>query len=101
MAYFLWFWRVISPIITIAAIIYVAFGDLSPIVLVLGGVTGVIGLVLGFLAWGYDVPPRWFWVKSLSELAGSRVLSALSYMLQFALLPAGIMGIVMVVEELL
>ncbi|MBQ3579597.1 MAG: hypothetical protein II975_01190 [Bacteroidales bacterium] len=55
----------ISPFITIAAIIYVAFGDLNPIVLVLGGMTGAIGLVLGFMAWGYDVPPRWFWIKSL------------------------------------
>lgn len=101
MAYFLWFWRIISPFIIIAAIIYFAFGEWGVGIFIAGGITGILGIIIGIVGWDYNVPPRWFWIKSLSELAGSRVLSAIAYGIQFACLPAGIMGIVLIISELL
>ena len=62
--------------------------------LILGGVSAFIGLLVGIFGWGETVPPRWFWVKSATELAGSRFLTAISYAFQFFFIPATVMGLI-------
>ncbi|MBQ8703755.1 MAG: hypothetical protein IJ524_05220 [Bacteroidales bacterium] len=59
----------------------------------MGVISAVIGLIIGIVGWGDTVPPRWFWVKSQAELAGSRILTALGYAVQFFFLPAAIIGL--------
>lgn len=62
--------------------------------LILGGVSAFIGLLVGIFGWGETVPPRWFWVKSATELAGRRVVTAFQYAIQFFFIPATIMGLI-------
>jgi len=66
----------------------------SSLALVWGGVAAVIGLIVGIVGWGDTVPPRWFWVKSSMELAGSRFMTAIGYAVQFFFLPPAIIGLV-------
>ena len=54
----------------------------------------VIGLIVGIVGWGDTVPPRWFWIKSSMDLAGSRFMTALGYAIQFFFIPAFIMGMI-------
>ena len=62
--------------------------------LILGGVSAFIGLLVGIFGWGETVPPRWFWVKSATELAGNRVVTALQYAFQFFFIPPTVMGLI-------
>ncbi|MCR5066327.1 MAG: hypothetical protein K6A67_11265, partial [Bacteroidales bacterium] len=62
--------------------------------LILCGIAAVIGLVVGIVGWADTVPPRWFWVKSKMDLAGSRFMTALGYAIQFFFIPAAIIGLV-------
>ncbi len=68
--------------------------DPSPAALVIGGIAAVIGLIVGIVGWGDTVPPRWFWVKSSTELAGSRIMTAIGYAIQFFFLPPFIIGLI-------
>ncbi len=93
MAFFLWIFQFISPIALILGGLYL-LEDPSPLALVLGGVSAFIGLLIGIFGWGDTVPPRWFWVKSATELAGSRFLTAISYAFQFFFIPPCIIGLI-------
>lgn len=93
MAIFLWIWQFIGPIVFILGGLYL-IEDPSPLALTLGGLAAVLGLVIGIVGWGDTVPPRWFWIKSSTELAGSRVMTALGYAIQFFFLPACIIGLI-------
>ena len=93
MAVFLWIWQWISPVAFILGLLYM-IEDPSPLALILGAVAAVIGLIIGIVGWGDTVPPRWFWVKSQMELAGSRIMTALGYAMQFFFLPAAIIGLI-------
>ena len=66
----------------------------SPLTLGLGGAAAVIGLIVGIVGWGDTVPPRWFWIKSSTELAGSRITTAISYAIQFFFIPAFVIGMI-------
>ena len=68
--------------------------DPDPLALILGGVSAVIGLIVGIVGWADTVPPRWFWIKSRTELAGSRVMTAIGYTIQFFFIPACIIGLI-------
>lgn len=93
MAIFLWIFQFISPIAFILGGLYL-LEDPSPLVLVLGGVAAVLGLVVGIIGWGDTVPPRWFWIKSSMDLAGSRFVTALGYAIQFFFIPPCVIGLI-------
>jgi hypothetical protein len=93
MAIFLWLFQFISPIAFILGGLYL-LEDPSPAALVIGGIAAVIGLIVGIVGWGDTVPPRWFWVKSSMELAGSRFTTAIGYAIQFFFLALAIFGLV-------
>ena len=93
MAFFLWIFQFISPITLIIGGLYLV-EDPSPLALVLGGVAAVIGLIVGIVGWGDTVPPRWFWIKSSMDLAGSRFVTAIGYALQFFFIPPCIIGLI-------
>ncbi len=93
MAIFLWIFQFISPIAFILGGLYL-LEDPSPAALVIGGIAAVIGLIVGIAGWAETVPPRWFWVKSSTELAGSRIMTAIGYAIQFFFLALAIFGLV-------
>ena len=93
MAVFLWIFQFISPITFILGGLYLLENP-SPLTLGLGGVAAVIGLVIGIVGWGDTVPPRWFWIKSSTELAGSRITTAIGYAIQFFFIPAFVIGMI-------
>lgn len=93
MAVFLWIFQFISPVAIILGGLYL-LEDPSPLTLVLGGVAAVLGLVIGIVGWGDTVPPRWFWIKSSMDLAGSRFMTALGYAIQFFFIPPCVMGLI-------
>ena len=93
MAVFLWIFQFISPITFLLGGLYLLENP-SPMTLGLGGVSAVIGLIIGIVGWGDTVPPRWFWIKSSTELAGSRILTAIGYAIQFFFIPAFVIGMI-------
>ena len=93
MAVFLWLFQFISPITFILGGLYLLENP-SPLTLGLGGVAAVIGLVIGIVGWGDTVPPRWFWIKSSTELAGSRIMTAIGYAIQFFFIPSFVIGMI-------
>lgn len=93
MAIFLWLFQYISPITFILGGLYL-LEDPEPLALVLGAIAAVLGLIVGIVGWGDTVPPRWFWIKSSMELAGSRVMTAIGYAIQFFFLALAIFGLV-------
>ena len=68
--------------------------DPSPLALTLGVVASIIGLIVGIVGWSDTVPPRWFWIKSSMEMAGSRFMTAIGYAIQFFFLALAIFGLV-------
>ena len=93
MSVFLWIFQFISPITFILGGLYLLENP-SPLTLGLGGAAAVIGLIVGIVGWGDTVPPRWFWIKSSTELAGSRILTAIGYAIQFFFIPAFVIGMI-------
>lgn len=93
MAVFLWIYQFISPITFILGGLYLLENP-SPMTLGLGGASAVIGLIIGIVGWGDTVPPRWFWIKSSTELAGSRIMTAIGYAIQFFFIPAFVIGMI-------
>ena len=93
MAIFLWIFQFISPITFILGGLYL-LEDSSPLVIGLGIVAAIIGLVVGIVGWADTVPPRWFWIKSSTDMAGSRIMTALGYAIQFFFIPAFIIGLI-------
>ncbi len=93
MAFFLWIFQFISPIALILGGLYLVENP-SPLALGLGGVAAVLGLIVGIVGWGDTVPPRWFWIKSSMDLAGSRFMTAIGYALQFFFIPPCIIGLI-------
>lgn len=93
MAIFLWLFQYISPISFIIGALYL-IEEPSPVALVIGGIAAVIGLIVGIIGWADTVPPRWFWIKSSMDLAGSRFMTAIGYAVQFFFLALAIFGLV-------
>ncbi|MBO4654786.1 MAG: hypothetical protein J5644_04495 [Bacteroidales bacterium] len=93
MAVFLWLFQFISPITFLLGGLYLLENP-SPLTLGLGGAAAVIGLIIGIVGWGDTVPPRWFWIKSSTELAGSRITTAIGYAIQFFFIPAFVIGMI-------
>lgn len=93
MSVFLWIFQFISPITFILGGLYLLENP-SPLTLGLGGAAAVIGLIIGIVGWGDTVPPRWFWIKSSTELAGSRIMTAIGYAIQFFFIPAFVIGMI-------
>lgn len=44
----------------------------------------VVGLIFGILAYNNDIPPRWFWSKSVNEIFSFSVTAVLGYAWNFA-----------------
>ena len=97
MGIFLWIFQFISPIAIILGGLYL-LEDPSPASLVVGALSAVLGLVIGIVGWADTVPPRWFWIKSSMDLAGSRFMTAIGYAIQFFFLPPAIIGIIEVLS---
>ena len=97
---FLWVLQKISPILTILGALVLFGGGFEGYEFIVGAILAVFGLIVGWSAWGQEVPPRWFWVKSKLELFDNRVWNAFSYALQFFLIPFAITGIVTIVGML-
>jgi len=94
MAIFLWLFQFISPIAVLLGLLYLLGGDPSTSALIVGAISAVIGLVVGLVGWADTVPPRWFWIKSRMDLAGSRFMTAIGYAIQFFFLALAIFGLV-------
>ena len=83
----LWIWRIIFPIIGIAAIAYWGGKMLDEInggmsvttTIYLGVACAVVGLIIGFTGWAEEVPPRWFCTMSEVDLLDNRIGNALQY----------------------
>ena len=58
----------------------------------------VIGLVLGASQWAVDVPPRWFWSKSKSDLLETRIGTTIGYGLICFNLPLAIYFVLFLVD---
>ena len=93
MSVFLWIFQFISPITFLLGGLYLLENP-SPLTLGLGGAAAVIGLIIGIVGWGDTVPPRWFWIKSSTELAGSRITTAIGYAIQFFFIPSFVIGMI-------
>jgi len=93
MAIFLWLFQFISPIALIFGGFYLV-EDPNPLALVLGAVAAIIGLIVGIVGWCDLVPPRWFWIKSSVDLAGSRIMTAIGYAVQFFFLVLAIFALI-------
>ena len=93
MAIFLWLFQYISPVAIILGGLYL-LEEPSTTALVIGGISAVIGLIVGIIGWADTVPPRWFWIKSSMDLAGSRFMTAIGYAVQFFFLALAIFGLV-------
>ena len=93
MAIFLWLFQFISPFALIIGLLYLV-EDPSTLSLIIGGVSAVVGLIVGSIGWADTVPPRWFWIKSSMDLAGSRFMTAIGYAIQFFFLALAIFGLV-------
>ena len=93
MAIFLWIFQFISPITLILGCLYL-IEDPSGLAIGLGIASAILGLVVGIVGWADTVPPRWFWIKSSADLAGSRFLTAIGYAIQFFFLPPFIIGLI-------
>jgi hypothetical protein len=52
------------------------------------------------VAWKYEVPPRWFWIKSKTGLFENYVGSAFGYGFKFAFIPFAILGIMVIVDTI-
>lgn len=92
MAIFLWLFQFISPVTLLLGIFYLV-EDPEPVALVLGGLAALLGLIVGIIGWADTVPPRWFWIRSSMELAGSRFMAAIGYAIQFFFIPLAIFGL--------
>ncbi|MBO7054229.1 MAG: hypothetical protein J6W37_02455 [Bacteroidales bacterium] len=82
--------NLISPIIFFVGLFGLAFqlqGEWGDEMWIYCGLSAVAGLLFGLKAWGYGVPPRWFWAKSQLDLFANRVSTVVGYMIQFFLLP--------------
>ncbi len=93
MSIFLWLFQFISPVTFVLGGLYLLENP-SPLVLVSGALAAVVGLVIGIIGWADTVPPRWFWIKSSMDLAGSRFMTAIGYAIQFFFIPAFIIGMI-------
>lgn len=93
MAIFLWLFQFISPITFILGGLYL-LEEPEPVALILGAIAAVLGLVVGIVGWGDTVPPRWFWIKSSMDLAGSRFMTAIGYAIQFFFIPPCVIGLI-------
>ena len=93
MAIFLWIFQFISPIAIILGGLYL-LEEPSSTSLVVGGLSAVLGLVVGIVGWADTVPPRWFWIKSSMDLAGRRFMTEIGYAIQFFFLALTIFGLV-------
>ena len=96
----LWVFQKISPILTIFGALVLFGGGFEGYEFIVGGVLAVLGLIVGWSAWGQEVPPRWFWVKSKLELFDNRIGSAFGYAVQFFMIPFGITFIVEIINRL-
>ena len=99
----IWLINILSPFVTIAGLIGLAYGlDETSLELILWSSLGcfIVGFIFGIIAWKYDVPPRWFWVKSQVGLFETLIGSAFSYGLRFAFIPFAVVGIGVIAEAL-
>lgn len=94
MVVFLWIWQFLSPIVIIFGGLYMLEDDIESTVFILGGIASVLGLIVGIVGWGDTIPPRWFWVKSGTELIGSKIMTSIGYAFQFFFIPAFVFGII-------
>lgn len=95
----IWIINLLLPIINILGIFGLCYavteGDFPELWFwCLSGGAFVLGFLFGMLAWHYDVPPRWFWVKSRLELFDNLIGSAFGYGLSFALIPFAVLIII-------
>ena len=93
MSIFLWLFQFISPVTFVLGGLYLLENP-SPLVLVSGALAAVVGLVIGIIGWADTVPPRWFWIKSSMDLAGSRFMTAIGYAIQFFFITPCVIGLI-------
>ena len=99
----IWLINILLPIVTILGIIGMGWGlDDAPFELCLWGSLGcfIVGFIFGLVAWKYEVPPRWFWIKSKTGLFENYVGSAFGYGFKFAFIPFAILGIMVIVDAI-
>lgn len=98
MAVLIWILGILHPLIFIGAVVYFAFMEIEPWVMIVGAGTALLGLIIGFFGWKEIAPPRWRWVKGNVDLLASRVRTALGYALYFFMIPAGVKGLIYTIE---
>ena len=98
MAVLIWILGILYPLIFIGAVVYFAFMEIEPWVMIVGAGAALLGLIIGFFGWKEIAPPRWRWVKGNVDLLGSRVSTALGYALYFFMIPAGVKGLIYTIE---
>ena len=69
-------------------------------VLVIAAMMFVAGLFFGRLAYGLDIPPRWFWAKSRNQLFSFTVTAVLGYAWSFAMWPCAIYLVSIIIKRI-
>ena len=72
----------------------------EPEMLIYGGVVGVVGLIFGMVAYGNDIPPRWFWSRSKNQIFSFSVTAVLGYAWSFAAWVFAVYMVQLVVERM-
>ena len=98
MAVLIWILGILYPLIFYGAVVYFAFMEIEPWVVIVGVGAALLGLIIGFFGWKEIVSPRWRWVKGNVDLLGSRVSTALGHALYFFFIPAGVKGLIYTIE---
>lgn len=95
MKFLIWIINKILPITSFVGILCLILFELAfPISIYIAcAVSFILGVFFGVAAWNYDVPPRWFWVKSKMELFDNKIGYSLGYGARFFWLPIVIYAI--------
>lgn len=59
-------------------------------ILAISGALAMVGLIYGIFAYRLDIPPRWFWSRSINEIFSFSVTAVLGYAGSFALWPPAV-----------
>ena len=88
---------IVNPLGLLGLLYVFTQGDVE--VLIGSAALAVVGFVYGIIAYHNDVPPRWFWSKSVNQLFSFAVTAVLGYAINFAMWPCAIYFVKAILEK--